>query len=348
MANFIDHYKVLQVDINADKEIIDAAYRKLCKKYHPDVNKNIIAKDKIVALNAAYEILGNNAKRAEYDLQRIGRNIGTKAASDVLCQYFMFLAKRDHSKAYSLLCEKDKANIGSKEFIEWQGSVSKLYQIISCCVDHDDFRVISETGWHLIEFAVTITERDIASDKIIDERSVRKVIYEETGWKVFLGYRDIKKYVARFQCLSLGLLKEKQIESSASLYEKKAFFRALQTEFERSRRHSRVFCVALIRIKSEKLRKKSKKHPLINKIVANLRITDSVLSVNPAFYILLLPETDISGAVFVCEKLESMTQDFIDSSGCFYYGLSGYSEQSPVQCMREAKLALWQSIRSQK
>ena len=63
-------YQVLQVHSDAEPEVIEAAYRALSKKYHPDRNATDDAQTRMVTINSAYEILGNDTKRAEYDEQR--------------------------------------------------------------------------------------------------------------------------------------------------------------------------------------------------------------------------------------------------------------------------------------
>ena len=62
-----DPYEVLQVSKNAEQEVIEAAYKRLAQKYHPDVSKNPDATEKMQLINWAYEILGDKKKRQEYD-----------------------------------------------------------------------------------------------------------------------------------------------------------------------------------------------------------------------------------------------------------------------------------------
>lgn len=75
-----DYYEVLQVHQAAEPEVIQAAYRRLSLKYHPDVYKGAGAQQRMAQLNAAYAILGDAAKRASYDNQRSGR-IGTRTTA---------------------------------------------------------------------------------------------------------------------------------------------------------------------------------------------------------------------------------------------------------------------------
>ncbi len=60
-------YDTLEVSSSASQDEIKKAYRKLARKYHPDVNKDPGAEDKFKEINAAYEILSDKEKRMQYD-----------------------------------------------------------------------------------------------------------------------------------------------------------------------------------------------------------------------------------------------------------------------------------------
>ena len=64
-VEFKDYYKILGVDRGADDKTIKSAYRKLARKYHPDVNKGQDARFK--EINEAYEVLSDPEKRRRYD-----------------------------------------------------------------------------------------------------------------------------------------------------------------------------------------------------------------------------------------------------------------------------------------
>src|SRR5262245_19664062 len=62
-----DYYKILGVERGVGDEEIKKAYRKLARKYHPDVSKEANAKEKFQEVSEAYETLKDKEKRAAYD-----------------------------------------------------------------------------------------------------------------------------------------------------------------------------------------------------------------------------------------------------------------------------------------
>ncbi|WP_263833034.1 DnaJ C-terminal domain-containing protein [Sulfurospirillum oryzae] len=60
-------YETLDVSQDASAEEIKKAYRRLARKYHPDINKDAGAEEKFKEINAAYEILSDEQKRRQYD-----------------------------------------------------------------------------------------------------------------------------------------------------------------------------------------------------------------------------------------------------------------------------------------
>lgn len=65
-----DPYKVLRIDPEADDEIIQVVFRRLARRYHPDMTPGPEAAAKMVEINAAMEILGDPARRAAFDRER--------------------------------------------------------------------------------------------------------------------------------------------------------------------------------------------------------------------------------------------------------------------------------------
>jgi curved DNA-binding protein len=67
-----DYYEVLGVTRGADADVVKRAYRKLARKYHPDVSKEKNAENKFKEVQEAYEVLRDPEKRAAYD--QLGRD----------------------------------------------------------------------------------------------------------------------------------------------------------------------------------------------------------------------------------------------------------------------------------
>ena len=69
-GRFVDYYKVLQVDEEADREVIEAAFRRLARKHHPDTNRSSDAEETMKQLTRAYSVLSDPRERASYDAYR--------------------------------------------------------------------------------------------------------------------------------------------------------------------------------------------------------------------------------------------------------------------------------------
>ncbi len=69
---FKDYYKIIGVARDATQDEIKRSYRKLARKYHPDVSKEADAEARFKELGEAYEVLKDTEKRAAYD--QLGAN----------------------------------------------------------------------------------------------------------------------------------------------------------------------------------------------------------------------------------------------------------------------------------
>lgn len=76
-----DYYKVLGVAPDSEDIVIQAAYRALMHRYHPDKNPSEMAQKRTVEINAAYAVLGDPKKRAAYDARRKAGTSQKKASA---------------------------------------------------------------------------------------------------------------------------------------------------------------------------------------------------------------------------------------------------------------------------
>ncbi|MBD5164932.1 DnaJ C-terminal domain-containing protein [Helicobacter sp.] len=92
-------YETLEVSQNASADEIKKSYRRLARKYHPDINKDAGAEEKFKEINAAYEILSDANKRKQYDqfgdsmfggqnFHDFARGQGNVNLDDILSQIF--------------------------------------------------------------------------------------------------------------------------------------------------------------------------------------------------------------------------------------------------------------------
>lgn len=81
MTDYKDYYKVMGLSRDADPKDIKTAYRKLARKYHPDLNKQAGAEEKFKELGEAYEVLKDPEKRKIYDQYGTERAFNQNAGS---------------------------------------------------------------------------------------------------------------------------------------------------------------------------------------------------------------------------------------------------------------------------
>ncbi len=78
--DYKDYYKTLGVAKTATADEIKKAYRKLARQYHPDINQDAGAEDKVKEVNEAYEVLKNKEKREAYDQMGADWNSGGRGS----------------------------------------------------------------------------------------------------------------------------------------------------------------------------------------------------------------------------------------------------------------------------
>ena len=70
-SEFKDYYLVLDVSKNATLDEINVAFRRLSRKYHPDISADEMVEEKYQEIIETYEVLSDDKKRREYDLNYV-------------------------------------------------------------------------------------------------------------------------------------------------------------------------------------------------------------------------------------------------------------------------------------
>lgn len=276
-----DYYRILQVHFLAEPEVIESAYKRLAKKYHPDVNNTMGADARMKKINEAYETLRDIAKKRAYDAQRIRRSEmphivpdvkhAPKKDEEIVCpipaketlrQYFTCIKSGDVVGAYALITEMDKRNITQDDFVKWQSGVARIYILQEYSYKADKLGINVKLGGHIfnqvVEFSVQTVEQNSVMGRLENDTISKKVVLEDKAWRIYVGFDDIQPYITRFEELS-GLLAAKSVisdmalhysykDSGTGLYNKKGFSEAAQREIWRFNRYGNSFSVMLLEV----------------------------------------------------------------------------------------------------
>lgn len=239
MNKHVDYYKTLQVHHDAGQDIIDAAYRCLCKMYHPDVNKSPLAVERMKDINIAYSVVGDGRKRREYHLEWMKNNVSKPFASTilnrekekqstapdpvkeakkeeetatrVLDEFFCETVNERWENAYQKLTKVDIENIPMDDFLEWKKAVSQIYKLGNFKITY--FRKYTNCDYAgviyptIYQFSVGLTEMQISTKQISEENTQKYVAFDGNSWRVCLGYTDLKPTILKFKYLAQALPK---------------------------------------------------------------------------------------------------------------------------------------------
>jgi molecular chaperone DnaJ len=97
-----NHYQILEISQTATQQEIKQAYRRLVKQFHPDIRRETSDREKIISLNAAYEILGDPQRRHRYDRQLSGGNNTSRRQQRAAQAQQQYKRDRDREQASEL------------------------------------------------------------------------------------------------------------------------------------------------------------------------------------------------------------------------------------------------------
>lgn len=329
MESWVDYYSILQVRAQDERATIESMYKKLCKKYHPDLNPSPDAESRMKDINCAWEVLRDQDKRQVYHREWLRRNAPAppKAprhyaappprpqpppkpprpappdpARTVLAQYFLGIADGRYEDVYELLCRQDKTNIPYDSFLRWQTSVAASYHIESFHIlsskRYDDFPLGDGTTCVAERITLEITEKNLREEQTATYRLVKFVVQENDVWHVYLGYRDVEFIVEQFSLLS-GMAAEhfkRGTDMATGLPNRIGFLEKCRAEAYRFERYTRLCTMGIARIVPER---STLEQEVLRRIEvqagfslrATVRLIDLVGILGEGYYAVLLSET---------------------------------------------------------
>lgn len=280
METFTDLYRILQVHQDAEQDVVEAAYKRLCKKYHPDVCRLPEAEARMKELNVAYETLGDAKKRAQYTLEWRRRKAPAGCAAQgaygpqtqraatlqdarrAMERYFFCLSESMYQNAYELLSDADKRNITLASFTEWQRTVGEIYAVRKCAARMtrhiDQFALDDSHSCAAKRFEIEITEENKLTGALSRYTFHKFAVSETDGlWRIYLGYRDLRHLVDQFRGMAGTRASGNKRRASGpsgpsgdayGLPNRHGFLEAAAFEQYRFKRYRRTFAVGALHI----------------------------------------------------------------------------------------------------
>lgn len=338
MMEWEDYFRILQVHVMAEPEIIKSAYLRLSKKYHPDANMAPDAQERMQAINRAYKVLSNPAKRKEFLIQWIERynsqgaqDINDRpiqgngdfdvASQKVLTDYLNCIYSGDIHSAYGFLSEADRLMIREKDFIMWQSLVAEVFALIhfECEVEdtYSNVKIGGAIHETVVNFLVRVVEKNRLRGKIEEDEFLRSMVYENNEWRVYLGYQDLSPIIQKFDQMA-QLTKQKHLHVAnhfsraaagpiSGLLGRKQFMAFAQREQLRFNRYGNEFSLILLEIRLHGAQN-ARGDEILNQagdvIAGSLRQLDLACRWRDRSFLILLPETDVAAANMAIGKIQ--------------------------------------------
>ncbi len=290
MKRIPDFYKILQVDPEAEPELIKAAYRKLSAMYHPDNSSSPSFARRMAAINEAYEVLSDASRRSRYhrdwleyysnrkdyvknaDRPAVSEeDIQYESATDVMEDFFQALLKKNWDSAYLKLTQEDKERISAEEFEAWREAVDQCFEMQEYKIDYDktyqNCQVEQVVYPQVAEFQVEVTDMDTQTTQTSVETLHKYAAFDGISWKVCLGTTSVKQMTLKFQLLAerkknydpMQIYKSAlaRTDSLTGLLSGKGFLEEAEREAYRSKRYGNAFSVLVLQITPEKAEKEA-------------------------------------------------------------------------------------------
>lgn len=336
--DWLDFYRILQIDPLAEQEIVESAYKKLASKYHPDKNRLQNATEIMTTINLAYDTLKDKYMRSQYDIKWLERQKITDefsykklsaidemviyAANEVIELYFLSLMERRFEDAYKLITNADKLAISLDDFIKWQRSVSRVYKIIEFQTEALECfkrKTLHKNSYAFVaSFKVTVSEINSIMKRNERDEFTKYIVFEDDAWCVFVGHASVHELISRYERLSkIGrkrvffMMKSNEYLSVyKNCLKRNALIMYIDLEMERYNRYGNIFSIVIFNVvihTSGVLVNISYKQKslelLLNDLKVSMRKLDRVGFWKENSIAVLLPESDIDAAMKFRDKI---------------------------------------------
>lgn len=364
MEEWIDYYKVLQVHSSAEQEVVESAYKRLCRKYHPDVNKSYDGDEKIKIINIAYEIIGNTEKRKEY--HKIWTNKFGDGKSEerdkykimeeeagVIENYFLYLSSSKFEEAYKLISNYDKNTINIKDYVRWQRAVSIGFSIDKFQVyplkKYRNVQLGDRNFNEVIEFKIELIERNKKNNVLMKDLVTKYIVKEGSIFNIYLGYVNIEPLIQKFEGIAnsnvfptaLEYWSKVQVRRDpiTGLSNREGFLENIQSHLSRNKRYGNIFSIVFLKIQGNHLKsnmgEKTYKETVMRvfgKILEdNIRDTDSLGVYDDFEFVILMEETNYIEGEKAANKFSNLTniiEDLKKLNISIFFGITEYFGES--------------------
>lgn len=341
MKDLQDHYKTLQVHPQAEQEVIEAAYKRLAKKYHPDVATEAGNHTGITMqlINQAYEVLKEPKLRTAYhrEWQQTYAKVTHEStgsqqipvqlqqslmmATGIVNRYFEGIRTGDYEQAYELISKVDRGRISRDLFIQWQKAVRQIFalQTVSVQPGLADLPLVGHrlNEGHVLRFVVMTVDYNSLMERLEQDAFERRVVKEQNTWRIQLGATDVEGSIRRFQGLSDLMATKANMKDYVDSYSKhdriggvhnkRGILEVIEREGLRYSRYGRRFSIIMLGIGFKKQLSDSELNTIgdyvAQALVRHCRELDSIGRWQDQVFMILMPETDLKGALMASQKL---------------------------------------------
>jgi DnaJ-domain-containing protein 1 len=263
---WLDYYKILEVEANAELETIITAYRRKAFEYHPDRSNRKDAQERMYEVNKAYETLKDKALRSAYDVKWIEKHKSKamdqfrevnlfeskmiEAAEQALINYFKAIQEQNYEEAYPNLFNNG-LDVGT--FVRWQKSVASVYRMIGFEYQYVKAlkNKISQGNeiQYIVVFSVVVHEINKMTGYEESEILNKSVLYSSGEWFVYLDQVNIDAVISKYDKLSE--LKRRKFYLKKATMSKGSLILGIERELERYIRYGSPFSLAFFEIISK-------------------------------------------------------------------------------------------------